>query len=193
MTRGQDHPAWKGDAARPETKRARAQKMYPVLGKCERCKSKDATDRHHVDGNTGNNVRANLQFLCRRCHMDVDGRLDDFMAQAKRPKRLPPRPCKTCGRDATVFWYGECRRCNMYRRRTGVARPPVDHRLPPQPRQKKRPEKKRYRRECAECGVVFFQKTTGRRQMTCGKECATVRLRKQKIEGRRRKRAEVRR
>jgi len=32
-------------------------------------------DRHHVDGNPNNNHRSNVRFLCRRCHMDDDGRL----------------------------------------------------------------------------------------------------------------------
>ena len=59
--RGEKHPSWKGDKARPETKRARAQRKYS-LDKCERC-GKKATERHHIDSDTGNNERSNILIL----------------------------------------------------------------------------------------------------------------------------------
>jgi 5-methylcytosine-specific restriction endonuclease McrA len=49
----------------------------PVLGACERC-GKQATDRHHKDGNNKNQAAENIVALCRRCHMEVDGRLEQF-------------------------------------------------------------------------------------------------------------------
>lgn len=72
---------WRGDEARPETKRRRAQKAFK-LGKCESC-PKPATDRHHKDGNTGNNNPDNIKILCRRCHMKEDGRLDKFLSTCR--------------------------------------------------------------------------------------------------------------
>ena len=75
------NPSWKGDAAQDITKRQRGIRLYPELGKCELCDSK-ATDRHHKDRNTGNNERSNVQFLCRRCHMTVDGRMRLFVEEA---------------------------------------------------------------------------------------------------------------
>lgn len=73
IPRGENHYAWKGDAALPTTKRLRAQARYE-LGDCESCGAQ-ATDRHHKDGDTGNNVPENIAILCRRCHMTIDGRL----------------------------------------------------------------------------------------------------------------------
>lgn len=55
--------------------RDRARSQYKKLGTCEHCKAAPAVDRHHVDDNPLNNERLNVQFLCRRCHMDADGRL----------------------------------------------------------------------------------------------------------------------
>ena len=43
---------------------------------CRRCDKAKARDRHHIDGNQYNNDNRNVLFLCRRCHMTVDGRLD---------------------------------------------------------------------------------------------------------------------
>jgi hypothetical protein len=40
-------------------------------------------ERHHKDGNPLNNDPGNIDRLCRRCHMVVDGRLDAFRARAK--------------------------------------------------------------------------------------------------------------
>lgn len=122
--RGEAHYAWKGDAALPITKRQRAQKMY-ALGSCDDC-GKPATDRHHKDGDTGNNVASNIGLLCRRCHMIEDGRLERLKATARlngEKRRLPPRPCSHCAKPARVFWHGVCGACNEYQRRNGVPRP----------------------------------------------------------------------
>lgn len=63
--------------------RRRAQRMYPVIGACIRCGAGKA-ERHHVDGNTLNNRSSNIAVLCRKCHMELDGRLEEFQRQAKR-------------------------------------------------------------------------------------------------------------
>lgn len=120
IMRGENHVFWKGDAARDETKRNRAQKMYE-LGDCERCCA-PAADRHHVDGDTGNNVRENIQLLCRRCHMEVDGRLARLVEMARRnsvPK--PPKPCGECGKLSKPLSLGLCHTCYERQRRRAKA------------------------------------------------------------------------
>lgn len=58
-----------------ETGRIRARKMYPSpLGDCENCGARRATERHHLDGDTFNNARSNILFVCRPCHGRIDGR-----------------------------------------------------------------------------------------------------------------------
>lgn len=121
--RGSEHPDWKGDDARDETKRARAQRMYKLDNAlCECCSQVPATDRHHKDDDTGNNERNNLMFLCRRCHMTVDGRLEAFINAPDRSPR-PPKPCTNCGRPSKPLRKGRCHTCNEYLRRNGVERP----------------------------------------------------------------------
>ena len=119
--RGPERSDWKGDAAPSTTKRMRAQRMYS-LGDCERC-GKKATDRHHVDGDTGNNVRANLMFLCRRCHMVVDGRLAALIAMAKAPRQPNLRPCANCSTLSPRISRGRCNRCASYFWAMGCERP----------------------------------------------------------------------
>lgn len=52
--------------------RARTRKAFPIEGKsCERC-GKPAQVRHHGDGQLHNLHPANIVFLCRACHVEVD-------------------------------------------------------------------------------------------------------------------------
>lgn len=70
---GPEARQWKGDAATVHVKRERARKLY-ALGPCQACGA-PGRDRHHRDGDTGNNSPENIRILCRRCHMAEDGRL----------------------------------------------------------------------------------------------------------------------
>jgi hypothetical protein len=69
-------PNWKGDAASQKAGRTRALRTHPVPAECERCGGAKRLDRHHKDGNTLNNERDNIAFVCRRCHMILDGRIE---------------------------------------------------------------------------------------------------------------------
>jgi hypothetical protein len=118
----EEHPNWIGDDIRsPDASRERVRKKYTQLGACERCREVNATDRHHKDSNPFNNVRSNLAFLCRRCHMIEDGRLERFAALPKvEPK--PPTPCIVCSKLYKPLRKGRCHSCNEYYRRHGYDR-----------------------------------------------------------------------
>lgn len=84
---GRDHHAWVGDQVSLRSGRSRAERLYPDIGPCQRCGAAKA-ERHHRDGNTGNNDPTNIDILCRRCHMSVDGRLDRLRL-TQFPRRSP--------------------------------------------------------------------------------------------------------
>ena len=119
----EEHPSWKGDEARTNTKRSRARIRY-ALGPCEKC-GEPGTDRHHKDSNTGNNDRSNIAILCRRCHMSIDGRLDALKKRlAGRPMEItPPQPCSNCSVPYKPLRRGLCAACSVYLSRTGRSRP----------------------------------------------------------------------
>lgn len=119
IKRGADHYAWKGDAASDVHKRRRVTNPR-IWGPCELCGAK-GVDRHHRDGNPGNNVPENLQVLCRRCHMTVDGRLE--RVRAMHPGSKPARPCVNCKRLYKPLRHSRCHACDMYFRRNGFERP----------------------------------------------------------------------
>lgn len=124
---GPDHYAWKGDEARTSTKRHRCYRDH-ILADCAECGC-PATDRHHIDGDTGNNRPENIRTLCRRCHMIEDGRLEAFIATARRTdwKVKPLKPCVVCKVPSRPMRVGRCTNCAMYFRNHGVERPEALH------------------------------------------------------------------
>lgn len=74
---GETHWNWKHEGVKTDTaSRQRVQRTVSLDGKrCERC-SGTATERHHRDGDPHNNALTNIAFVCHRCHMIIDGRLD---------------------------------------------------------------------------------------------------------------------
>ena len=124
ILRSEASPNWKANLATTESKRIRARKLYS-LGPCVKC-GKSATDRHHIDGNTGNNHRSNIRILCRRCHMQEDGRLSRLsqrMSSLKGTIRTPASPCSHCGVPYKGLCNGMCAACAVYLWRTGIMRP----------------------------------------------------------------------
>ena len=64
----------------PDLGRREARRLYPAIGNCS-CGA-PAVDRHHINGNTFDNRRENIEFVCRSCHMGVDGRSDSLVRGA---------------------------------------------------------------------------------------------------------------
>jgi hypothetical protein len=145
---GPSNPAWKSntEGMRVTIGHDRARRRYPQIGTCEVCKVVPATERHHIDTNTFNNLRSNIVFCCHRCHMVIDGRLE---AATVRLKSLPKRvrannPCKACGERIAID-RGRCHRCSVYFQRNGTERPPVNGRY-------NRPVPVKF---CTNCGLSY--------------------------------------
>ena len=51
--------------------RAEAKRLFPVPDVLCSCGSK-VTDRHHIDGDTHNNVADNIGFYCHKCHLRLE-------------------------------------------------------------------------------------------------------------------------
>ena len=78
---GPDHHGWKRNDIVVRSGRTRALRGYPQKD-CENC-GNPKSERHHIDNDTTNNHRSNIKFLCRKCHMEEDGRLEKFRALGK--------------------------------------------------------------------------------------------------------------
>lgn len=64
-----------GDPAKLGHGWAAARRLYPVGGPCENGCGAPSVEHHHLDGDPLNNARENVLCVCRRCHMQLDGRL----------------------------------------------------------------------------------------------------------------------
>lgn len=84
---GSANPNWKGDNVTRLSARGRTHKLYPLLP-CKICGEKKNLQRHHKDNNTANNLPNNIQFLCARCHMELDGRLSKSRERFKMLGRV---------------------------------------------------------------------------------------------------------
>jgi len=65
---GAEHHAWKGALVSAKSGRSRALRAFKSIGSCVLCGNQKA-ERHHKNGNTADNSPANIEIVCRRCHM----------------------------------------------------------------------------------------------------------------------------
>ena len=70
---GPDSRKWKKSGIKGQTGRHRAQRYFPIQP-CEVCGVSNELKRihrHHVDGNTENNLPENIRFLCTKHHAQI--------------------------------------------------------------------------------------------------------------------------
>jgi hypothetical protein len=63
---GEKNPRWKGDTVTDQAGRARAERNLPHI---------KGAEKHHKDGNPLNNTPENIEYVTRKQHMTIDGRL----------------------------------------------------------------------------------------------------------------------
>lgn len=134
-------------STRPEAGREFARRWFSLPAVCRRCGQAPPRDRHHQDANPHNNDPSNIDFLCRRCHQETDGRIEMLrslgkaQAAATHCKRGHPfdeantyvcpktkhRCCKTCRQAAVLRYRARKRDAAMARERIAAVCPLADH------------------------------------------------------------------
>lgn len=103
-----------------------AQQKFPIEKgqKCEVCHEKEAIEHHHIDGNEFNNNRSNIYLICRKCHMNIDGRSKKLAEQAMDGAKARwgefTTQCRICGKarePGDSIHDGRCSSCDSYWRR----------------------------------------------------------------------------
>jgi hypothetical protein len=119
-----DHHSWRGINASDVSKRARFQRRFPLTGiVCERCKQAAATDRRCKDNNYENFDPRNVELLCRKCRMQVDGTLENLRKVGRRTREVKePTPCFNCKTPSKPLRKGLCGTCSHFFNRTGKHR-----------------------------------------------------------------------
>jgi hypothetical protein len=105
---------WKGEAASETSKRQRGRRKYKLKNNCERCGRK-ARDVWHENRDLSDNSDGNLQSLCRRCRMELDGTLDIIKHWNKdNPRCKDNEPCCNCGKEEKYLTKKRCHTCYCY-------------------------------------------------------------------------------
>lgn len=96
VKRNEGNPSWKGDAVGYSGIHdwVRARYVKPEL--CERCENRPALDLANKSQQYLRDL-SDWWYLCRKCHMDIDGRNDQLRASGKSRKVDIP-PCAHCGK-----------------------------------------------------------------------------------------------
>ena len=102
------HPLYRQNLRNKDGGRQRARRWYPTRRFCETCGVAPA-ERHHRDGNQMNNEESNIAWLCRACHMAIDGRLTRSAARGRTMAIHTRETCVVCG--ASFRAKGKVRRC----------------------------------------------------------------------------------
>lgn len=72
---------WRGENITQISGRVRAIRIFPDAKPCKNHPEKRG-ERHHKNGDTRDNSPDNIEWLCRKCHMEADGRLEKLRNSA---------------------------------------------------------------------------------------------------------------
>ncbi len=91
---GENSPSWAGDKVGKVQVHAWIKRHFNKPDKCDNCGSKTKLDL----ANKSNLYKRDINdwaWLCRKCHMKSDGRLEAFLSHSDK-RRLPNMKCKQC-------------------------------------------------------------------------------------------------
>lgn len=80
---GDKNPNWKGDKITVSGVHAWVKRHKPKPEYCENCNEKKSFDLANISGEYKRDVN-DFQWVCRRCHMDSDGRLACLIRASKQ-------------------------------------------------------------------------------------------------------------
>lgn len=97
---GEKNPMWKGDEVNFKPLHAWIKSHKPKPEFCEDCKKVSPYDLANISGKYKRDIN-DFEWLCRKCHMIKDGRLEKFYTARKnyKPVRHPVElSCLNCGK-----------------------------------------------------------------------------------------------
>lgn len=80
------HHQWKGDDVSYEGLHQWVTRHKPKPKVCEICKQKEPYDLANISGEYKRDIN-NFQWLCRSCHMKLDGRINNLIKEDNNRKR----------------------------------------------------------------------------------------------------------
>lgn len=97
---GENNPSWVGDGVGIVQVHAWMEKELGRPDKCSKCGKVGKVDLANKSGNYKRD-KNDWEWLCRKCHMESDGRLEKFLSTSNKFNRIPNRNCDQCGKE---YW-----------------------------------------------------------------------------------------
>lgn len=95
---GSRNAQWKGDKVGIDALHTYIRKRLDKPEKCLHCNEAPPIDLANKSGKYKRDV-SDWEWLCRRCHMKSDGRLDNFLLHSNMHNKIPNRNCIKCGKE----------------------------------------------------------------------------------------------
>lgn len=93
--KSENHSQWKGDKVGIDALHTAMRKQVPKPEFCENCKCVPPRDLANISGKYKRDP-SDWKWLCRKCHMMEDGRLNRFIESAPRNGNSPKRKRQRC-------------------------------------------------------------------------------------------------
>jgi endogenous inhibitor of DNA gyrase (YacG/DUF329 family) len=85
---GSNHPKWKGDNVGIDALHTYIRKHFPKTEFCQCCKSVPPYDLANISNEYKRDI-TDWEWLCRKCHMNKDGRIGNLKIGSIKRKDLP--------------------------------------------------------------------------------------------------------
>lgn len=96
--KGEEHPRWTATPISYDYKHRRVTKLYPKKELCENCNKVVPVDLANISGEYKMDL-SDWKWLCRRCHMEEDGRNDTLRKYGHASKKYPTPTCINCSKE----------------------------------------------------------------------------------------------
>lgn len=133
---GENNPSWKGDNVGVQQVHTWVEKKLGRPDKCSKCNAVGNVDLANISQEYKRDF-TDWEWLCRRCHMESDGRLSKFLSHSNMHNLIPEKPCLNCGKEFKP-WNNAGLYCSMSCRTTYVNLNKKDYSKYPSPNPKVR-------------------------------------------------------
>lgn len=92
---GENNPSWKGDNVGIQQVHTWVEKQLGRPDKCSKCNTEGKVDLANISQEYKRDL-TDWEWLCRKCHMDSDGRMEEFLSHSNKNNKLPDVKCPIC-------------------------------------------------------------------------------------------------
>jgi hypothetical protein len=96
--KGDKNPQWKGDAVSIKVLHGWVERQLGRPTFCSLCGITGKVDLANISNEYKRDL-TDWEWLCRKCHMDKDGRMAVFLSHSNKYNKLPNRNCGMCGKE----------------------------------------------------------------------------------------------